>query len=1344
MWRYWSCVVLFSLFYGVPAQAAPNQVHVPDELKPWVPWVLHDLEYTSCPALGPDRKSRADFACAWPGELELVADADGGRFSQSWRILSPGWVALPGDDKTWPQAVKVNARPTPVVSRSGHPAIYLETGTHAVSGSFTWVRRPVSLVLPESTAMVALTVDGKPVAFPERNGEGLWLGQREDARPEEQSAELTVMRLLEDGSPMLLTTRINLRVSGKAREEVLGTALPPGFVPMSLDSALPARIETDGRLRIQLRPGTWSLQYVARTTSDPEEMMLPPARANFPSEEIWTFIPNTTLRESRLLGGEPVDAERVGVPVEWRRGASIMVNADSRLSLEERSRGDSGQSANSLRLNRVLYLDFAGHGFTALDKMHGQMRTGWRLDMHSPYELQHADSDQGDLLVTLGEDSATRGIELRSAQLGLTAVSRFEGPATDMPVTGWVQQFEGVTTQVQLPPGYHLLAAPGAETAGGAWVSQWTLMDFFLVLLVGVALFRLMGKGAGLLAIAVLVLLHQWMPAISWAVLNLVIGIAIFGAAPEGRLRNIARGYQMTGLAVLVLLVLPFAGDLAIKALHPQLEREGLAAQVGYPRQAPAMQVDMVYDSAEKLEEMAVASSREVKLLRPASEPPRPRYAPGLLVQTGPGVPAWSWNTYQLNWSGPVNPERSFSLVIASPWMTRLWRVAGLLGMLVLTGLLARKCLPSIKLPSPLRAGSASGVILLLGLVALGSPDPARAEFPGPEMLRDLQQRLLEPPDCTPECVDYPSASLKAAEGELEISLVVNARVPSLLALPDAGAAWLPRQMLLNGERQSFALLNQGVRYLLVPEGVSRLVLKGEVAPRDLVELSFARIPRQLTLELEGWEAVGIQDQRLTAGSLQLIRKGPAGERGKDMAAELAPEKYPPFLRVTRTVTLGLEWSVITGVTRLAPQRGAINTAIPLLPGEAVVTRDQPVRDGSAVVDMAPDQQALAWSGALPAGSSLVFRALENVPWVETWRIVVGPQWRPSVSGIPPVLGGSDGWQLDYYPRPGEVLDLSAVQPQPAPGATLAIDQASLEIDPGQGASQYAMSLKWRSSRGGEHRLVLPQGARLKSVMTDGVPISLSLQDGELAIPLVPGSHVTEISWDDQRSVGAMWSSPELGLGIAASNLDVKVNVPRNRWVLASFGPRLGPAVLYWAQLLVFLVAAFIVARLPHAPFPFHEWLILGLGLSMVSWGVLVWFVIWAFVIAWRGRREDLKEIPNADMVQTGVALLTLVAIGSLVATIPTALLGQPDMQVSGWSSYGNHLAWFQDQTGSAMPRVSVISLPLLAYKAAMLAWALWLSMALVRWLRWAWGAWTRGGLWVGKVVTVENKDERP
>jgi hypothetical protein len=40
------------------------------------------------------------------------------------------------------------------------------------------------------------------------------------------------------------------------------------------------------------------------------------------------------------------------------------------------------------------------------------------------------------------------------------------------------------------------------------------------------------------------------------------------------------------------------------------------------------------------------------------------------------------------------------------------------------------------------------------------------------------------------------------------------------------------------------------------------------------------------------------------------------------------------------------------------------------------------------------------------------------------------------------------------------------------------------------------------------------------------------------------------------------------------------------------------------------------------------------------------------------------------------------------------------------------------------------ISISIWFYKAAMLAWALWLSFAVVRWVRWAWDAFGARKLW--------------
>jgi hypothetical protein len=53
-----------------------------------------------------------------------------------------------------------------------------------------------------------------------------------------------------------------------------------------------------------------------------------------------------------------------------------------------------------------------------------------------------------------------------------------------------------------------------------------------------------------------------------------------------------------------------------------------------------------------------------------------------------------------------------------------------------------------------------------------------------------------------------------------------------------------------------------------------------------------------------------------------------------------------------------------------------------------------------------------------------------------------------------------------------------------------------------------------------------------------------------------------------------------------------------------------------------------------------------------------------------------------------------------------------------------------------------MFSLPLWAYRTAMLAWSLWLAFRLLRWLRWCWDRYASGGLW--KPFTPERPAKAP
>jgi hypothetical protein len=48
----------------------------------------------------------------------------------------------------------------------------------------------------------------------------------------------------------------------------------------------------------------------------------------------------------------------------------------------------------------------------------------------------------------------------------------------------------------------------------------------------------------------------------------------------------------------------------------------------------------------------------------------------------------------------------------------------------------------------------------------------------------------------------------------------------------------------------------------------------------------------------------------------------------------------------------------------------------------------------------------------------------------------------------------------------------------------------------------------------------------------------------------------------------------------------------------------------------------------------------------------------------------------------------------------------------------------------------------LLVYRLAMLGWALWLALAVLRWLRWGWGAFSLGGLW--RFASDKKAEEPP
>ena len=1320
------------------------QDYVPDELEGWQKWVLKDKEYLDCPFhFDGNGVERSNFLCAWPGRLQLDVTSTGGRFTQQWTLhAEEQWVSLPGNAEHWPDRVTVNDRAVEVIARNNVPSVRLGPGTYRIAGRFEWEERPGVLRVPPESGLLSLRVDGRSVARPELNGNGVFLGERERDTRAVDSVRSVVYRLVVDEVPTRLVTTLRIDVSGAVREELFGPILPDGFIPTGLQSQLPAKLESDGNLRLQVRPGRWVINLTARAPDVTNSISSPVAGQNLPATEIWSYQSNDRLRVTAAEGLPPVDPAQVEVPANWQSFPAFRVDAGATFEITERSRGVVSAS-NELQLYRTMWLGFDGKSFLVEDEVAGKMRTGWRLDMGDPYTLLAAEEVGEALLITDGAREGQTGVEIRRTDVSLNALGRSETRSA-MPVTGWQARFADVETSLNLPPGHKLLTAPGVDRAAGSWASEWELVDFFLVLIITVAMWRLFSPVAGVVALLALVLSFHEIGAPNWLWLNLLIAVALLRVAPEGWLRRIVRSYQLLSVAALVVVLVPFiAGQLRI-AIYPQLEPQyrgqafGMfaAADSEYyaepealkVRRAPSTMVQSVPATADELQEIVVTGAKQSQNFS--------RYAPNAIVQAGPGIPTWRWNNYTLQWSGPVDAEQEMRLIILPSWLVSLLRFIEVGLLLLFAGVIAAEIVNRRwTLPGGLvlgRSQAASSVaVLLCGFLLAASPQ-AKAQMPDAELLRQLEQRLLEMPDCVPRCAEIAAAEVSVDADTISMTLDIHALEEVGIPLPGSAQGWRPDAVLVNGAGNARVLrMANGSFWLSMKPGRHRVDLRGPVPAVDSLEVPFPTPARVVTVASDGWLVAGVKDRRLLAGSLQLTRLQ-TDESGDVVRWESS--RFPPFAQIERTIELDLDWRVRTTVTRVAPAQGALTLDVPLLDGETIVSGDFTVTDQSVLVSMDPRQYSVSWVSNLPRQSPLVLTAGQGVPWKETWRFAVGNIWNASFEGLPESNSGasnSDVRVAEFDPRGGEQLTLTATRPEASAGSTLAFDSVAMTTTRGSRSSDVVLALQYRSTRGAQHVIRLPDDAEMTSLTIDGRDQTLRAENGELTLPILPGEHAVSIAWRSSGGMGFRTMTPEVDLGAPAGNIEMSLQLPDDRWLIGTRGPRLGPAVLYWSELAVLIVFALLLGRTGLAPLNSWQWLLLGLGFSTFNWPVLALVAIWLLAC---GARERIAATDLSwwkfDVLQVSIAGITIVALLAVAVALPQGLLGTPDMHVTGHHSYGSILGWFADRSESALPVATAFTVPIWIYKALILAWALWLSFALLRWLPWVWEKFSSDGFW--------------
>ncbi len=1389
---------LACLFLGTPVpilvQAAPlPESAVPQPLKTWVPWALYGHETRTCPA--PYNMTDGQ-ACVWPARLDLVATPNGASFRFEVSVFgTPSWVALPGEPGRWPQDVLANGRALAVSARNQLPMTELPVGHHVISGTLPWVEMPQSVLLPREVGIVQLSINGK-VAPRNADADGrVWLQPAQTPDATTEAITVRTVRLIEDDIPLRVTTHYDIAVSGKAREIQLPAALLPGFVAESLTSALPARLHDEGQLRLQARPGNWTVQVRARLMQPTTALQLPDGGR---PDEVWSFAARSDLRVVTVDGVPTVDPKQVPMPEDWRAYPAYQMRAGQTFKLNETRRGNPQPGADQLRLARQIWLDFDGDGYTLRDEIVGTLSRSWRLEMAAPATLGRAGVNGEDQPVTRRADTEVDGVELRRGALNLVADSRVNSDTRTLPVTGWLTDFNGVSAQLHTPPGWRLLHASGVDQASGSWVGRWTLWDFFFVLLSSLAAGKLLGRKAGAVMAGALILTWHMSgaPQSIWLVL---MGLAaLTRVLPAGRLLKVATNTSWLVTALLALMLVPYAVEQIRLSIYPALEHPHI--QIGIQEQSPVRapqsaasepaeaaeaaapaQMDANADqaSAEQTEPSSTVEKRKAPYpaARKALKQQERTLAysmsslnevdPSVKVQTGPGLPSWNWTRYTLTWYGPVQSTQNMHLYLMSPTATVVWRLAGL-GLLLAAFWMLISVLPgwtqrprfNFTTPTWSRKGSGAAAALMtaLGLTSLSTwSDPAQAanppqeniaqpqgQTPTPQLLDELRTRLTAPPNCLPHCADVTRLAVIAQNNRVQLRLEVHALADTMVPLPAQGTHWQPSVVSINGAPATVRRDRAGVLWMATRSGVHQVVLAADVGEISNVEIALPMPVRAVSVQTEGWALAGLDARGMATGALSLARTVPTPS-GAPTLSSAPSDALPPFVRVERTLQLGLRWTVQTQITRLAPSRAPVRVKVALLDGESVNSDSARIEGGYAIVQMG-SEDSVAFVSTLKETAQIDLASTDVPHQIEQWQLQPSALWHVQWSGIAPVQYTDANARLQprWQPWPGERVSLHVSKPAGTPGQTLTVDRLLLSLSPGQRTTDVRSTALLRSSQGGNHRVQLPEGAQFLGLTLNGQSQPLQPQNNALLIPITPGAHQVQINWREPRGIQTFFKTTPHGMGIPSVNAHTEINLPRDRVVLAVGGPRIGPAVLFWGIVVALVGMALLLARSGLTPLHATAWFLLGLGLAQTSlWGVAAvvgWFIALAarsrFVLHQEDNAVGWKRL-GTNLMQLLLVLWTLIAAAVLLNTVRVGLLGYPDMMVLGNGSSASTLRWYQDRTADTMTPAWVLTAPAWAYRLLMLAWALWLSASILKWVKWAWASFSHGGYWRKREMMV-------
>ncbi len=675
---------------------------LPESSKKWLPWIMVGKDHLRCPY----NPYASSYECAWFSRLSLNLNSSGGNFSFSADTFTDTSIPLPGGIKHWPFNVTVNGTPVAVTTKSKNPSLVLGPGSgQQISGQFTWKALPDSVKIPQIIPLVRLTLNDIDVPNPKLGSDGeLWLGQTsKDDLSDKDSASLSVYRLYEDSIPALLKTKLDLEVSGKTRELLIGPILPAGFNVLSITSKLPVQWTPEGKIRVRTYTGKHSIEVVGRTLQKTDQIEVPTSSDPlWPKRELWAIQQDPDHRELAidLLS---IDPTQTTFPNEWKKNAIYALEQGHKILFNPKDPSLSASSSlDQLNIQRDLWLDSSGKGYSIRDVISGNLLHSWRIDVLDDYSLGKASINNDNILVT--QYNGKKGVEVRDSNLLLNTEGRINSDSREISPTGWQVAFDKVSVNLNLPPGWKLITVTGADSISESWLKHWNLMNIFILCLITLGTAKILGVFPGIIAFVTLLLLIPEYNAPRWIWMVLISLVAFHRVFPTtGHWRRLLLGTEILAIIAFALMLIDFSIDHLRFGLHPILEKP-----VNTMADSIDDAVSMLQSPPLPIQELAAPEARDLAETPPVPLSPAPAESPSIAlaplplenqikrkaiskaakeyfgssqqqdrsieiysakstIQTGFGIPDRTWNRISLNWDGPVSPKHKIQLFLIPP-----------------------------------------------------------------------------------------------------------------------------------------------------------------------------------------------------------------------------------------------------------------------------------------------------------------------------------------------------------------------------------------------------------------------------------------------------------------------------------------------------------------------------------------------------------------------------------------------------------------------------------------------------------------------------------------------------